>query len=162
MGEPSRTQENESRGFPAAFLIGIGVMLALLAVVWFVSSRGAKQAAPAKLPFGGSEQAYAQRIRWTDMQMSRAKNFLGHEVTFIAGFVENAGNQTILEMECVVELRDFSDQAIFRDTVRLFGKLGPPLGAGHRRDFQFNFESVPGAWNQQYPKFEITGLSLQR
>lgn len=161
MTEPTTTQEKEGPGFPAAFLIGLSIVAVLLAAVWLISSREAKEAAPVPLAWGEPEKAYAPRIRFTEIQMSRAANFLGQEVTIIAGFVENVGNQTILEMECAVEFRDFSDQPVFRDTVRLFGKQVPPLDAGRRRDFQFNFEKVPGSWNQQHPRFHITGLSLQ-
>ncbi len=161
MDDQIQPQENEGRGFPVAFLIGIGMVAVLLVAVWLMSGLQTKVEAPTKLPFGDAEQAYAKRIKFSKIQMSRATNFLGHEITVIAGVIENVGNQTLLEMEFEIEFRDFSDQVVLRETLRQFGKLGPPLEAGRDREFQLNFEKVPSSWNQQYPQFHITGLALQ-
>ncbi len=154
-------QENESRGFPVAFLFGLGAVVLVVIIVWYVANRPAQVVSIAALPFGETEKAYSQRIRFTDIQMSRAANFLGQEVTVIAGFIENMGTQTIQEMQFTLEFRDLSGQVVLREDVRLMGKKEPPLLGGRRRDFQFNFEKVPGTWNQQTPRFVVTGLVLQ-
>ena len=158
----SQEPPNESRRFPLAFLAGIVAVLVLLGVVWLVSSRQALVTAPPPLPFGENEQKQAQRVRFTDIQMSRATNFLGHQVTIISGYVENMGTETIGEMSLIVEFRDFADQVVLREDVRLLGKMEPPLLGGRRTEFQFNFEKMPPSWNQQHPQFHITGLALQQ
>lgn len=153
-------QEQEPRRFPLALLVGLIAVVFLLGFVGFFSSRPAELTAPASLPFSDSEQAYAKRIRFTGIQMSRAKNFLGHEVTVIAGTIENLGNQDIREMTFAVEFRDFPGQVVLREEVRYPDAKMPPIAAGRQRDFVFNFEKVPAAWSQQYPQFPISGLRL--
>lgn len=155
-------QEKEGRGFSLALLLGVAAVAVLVGVVWLVSSRPAQVVAPIALPFGEVEQKYAQRIRFTDIQMSRATNFLGHQVTIISGYVENMGNQTIREMSFTLEFRDFSDQVVLREELRFPGKMEPAIEGGRRREFQFNFEKVPPSWNQQYPRFQIAGLHLEQ
>lgn len=155
-------EEKEGRGFSIALLLGVAAVAVLVGVVWFVSSRPTQVVAPAPLPFGEAEKNYAQRIRFTDIQMSRATNFLGHQVTIISGYAENMGNQTIREMSFALEFRDFSDQVVLREELRFPGKMEPPIEGGRRREFQFNFEKVPASWNQQHPQFHITGLSLEQ
>lgn len=155
-------QEKEGRGFPIALLLGIAAVTVLVGVVWLVSSQPSQVVAPAPLPFGETEKEYARRIRFTDIQMSRATNFLGHQVTIISGYVENMGNQTIREMSFALEFRDFSEQVVLREEVRFPGKMESPIEGGRRREFQFNFEKVPAPWNQQYPRFQIAGLNLEQ
>jgi hypothetical protein len=166
VSEQSQEQVNqgqgEGRGFPIAFLLGLGVVIVLLLAVWAISSREVKQEAPAKLAFGEAEQAYARRIRFTDIQRSRAANFLGQQVTIIAGYIENMGNQTIGEIEFQIEFRDLEEKVVMRESLRLFGKEGPPLESGRRREFQFNFEKVPDSWNQHPPQFQITGILFKQ
>ena len=163
MNDPTTiAPEQESRGFPVAFAIGIVAVLLLLGGVWWFSSRQAPEAAPAALAFGDAEQAYARRIEFSRIQMSRAKNFLGHEVTVIAGIIDNLGNQDILEMTFRIEFRDFESQVVFKDDLRFPDKMAGPIGAGRTREFQFNFENIPPTWAQSYPQFHITGLRLQQ
>lgn len=134
--------------------------LLVVGLLW-VSGRQQQAVAPAPLPFTEPEKTYATRIHFTNIQMSRATNFLGHQITVIAGFMENAGTATVQEMEIAVEFRDFDGRVVLRDNVRFPGGREQPILGGRRRDFQFNFEKVPGSWNQQHPKFEITGLRLE-
>lgn len=162
MSEQLQEQQEEGRGFAVAFAIGLGVVVLLLIGVWAASNRESKVAAPVKLPFSEAEQAYARRIRFTDIQRSRAANFLGQQVTIIAGHIENMGSETIAEIEFHIEFRDLSEQVVMRETLRLFGREGPPLESGRRREFQFNFEKVPDSWNQQPPQFQITGILLNQ
>jgi len=153
--------QEQPRQMPQAFLAGLVVMAILIGVAWFISSRPVKTVAPAALPFGATEQAYARRIRFTGIQMNRAKNFLGNEVTVIAGTIENLGNQDLKEMTFALEFRDFSGQVVLREEVRFPDAKLPRIPASGQRDFVLNFEAVPPSWSQQYPQFVITGLSLE-
>ena len=155
-------QENERRAVPPAFVLGLLVVALLLGGIWFASTLQKAPEAVKPLAFGEAEQAYAKRVRFTDIEMGRAKNFLGHEVTIISGFVENMGNQTIREMSFRIEFLGFSQEVVMQEEIRFLGGQAPPLEGGRRRDFQFNFEKVPDAWSQSHPRFHITGLSLEQ
>ncbi len=137
-------------------------MVILVGVVWLLSRQTTTSSSPAQLPFGDTEKAYARRIHFKDIQMGRAVNFLGHEVTVISGTIENVGNQDILEMTIAVEFRDFAGQVVLREEVRYPDTKMPRISASGQRDFVFNFEKVPATWSQQYPQFLVTGLRLER
>ena len=152
----------DKREFPWALVAGAAVVVLLVGVVWFITSRRPSETLQeAKLPFGAAEQAYTERIHFKDIQMQRAANLLNQEITFILGKVENAGTKSIAEMEVVIEFRDLMNQVVLRETQRLYGKNVKPLPGGRSREFQFNFEHVPTDWNRQYPSFRVTGLRLE-
>lgn len=151
----------EKREFPWPMVIGLVIVAAVVGVVAFWSSRPERQPTLLPLAFGAEEQAYAARIDFTDIQMGRAANFLGQEVTVIAGRVQNRGTRRILQIEAEIEFRNFQDQVILTEKRRLFDAGVVPLGGGFSREFQVSFENVPAEWNQQYPKIRTTGLSLE-
>jgi hypothetical protein len=155
-------QEEKSR-MPAALIAGSAAVLLLVGGVILLTrnTRPAESAAEQRLPMGRTEQAYAKQVRFVDLKMSRAANFLNQEVTFVFGSVVNDGPRTIHETEVTVEFRDPFNQVILRDTRRPLGPRAAPLGPGQRRDFQFGFEHVPPDWNHQYPSLHVTGLLLE-
>jgi len=79
MTEPeSGAAGDERSGFPVALATG-AVVVVLLAAGLMLLTRSMQPrgpAAAAKLPFGAEEQAYAERIHFQDIEMSRATNFL--------------------------------------------------------------------------------------
>ncbi len=155
-------QENKSR-VPLAFLAGLGVVLLLLGGVFLLTrvTRPTPSAARERLPMTPTQQAYARQIRFLDLKMSRAANFLNQEVTFVFGSVANDGPRAIREMEVTIEFRDPFNQVVLRDTRRPLGARAAPLAAGQSREFQFNFEHVPSDWNRQSPVIRVTGLLLE-
>lgn len=152
----------EKRGFPMAFLAGVAIVLLFLGGVYLLtrSTKPAPPAAESRLPMTATEQAYASQIRFLDVKMSRAANFLNQEVTFLFGSVVNDAPRSIREIEVTIEFRDRFNQVVLRDTRRLLGSRVAPLAPGERREFQVGFEHVPADWNQQYPPLRITGLLL--
>lgn len=155
-------QENKS-SVPFAFLAGLGVVLLLLGGAFLLTrvSRPKPSGAEDRLPMNATEQAYARQIRFLDLKMSRAANFLNQEVTFMFGSVVNDGARAIREMEATIEFRDPFNQVVLRDTRRVLGARAAPLAAGQSREFQFTFEHVPSDWNRQYPVIRVTGLLLE-
>jgi hypothetical protein len=154
-------EPEEKKGFPVAFAIGGGVVLVVVAALWFWSGSLSGPAVDAALPFGPQEQQYAERIRFNDIKMSRAENMLGQEITFIECTLENAGTATLREIEVEIEFRDSMNQVVLREKRRLLGRYEAPLGGGRFRPAQFNFEHVPADWNQQYPTMRVTGLAME-
>lgn len=148
-----------------ALVIGATALLGMaLLVILFFAGRGklSRQSALSQsAPFGAAEQAYAQRIRFTDIQMSRAGNFLNQEITYISGVVSNDGSRRVLSLDVTVDFRDFSGKIILHETRRVFGGHGAAIEPGQRRDFQLAFESVPDAWNKNYPDLKIAALTFE-
>lgn len=162
--EPGESSyRDERRRFPVAFVAGLVVVLVLFGSFFlltrFLGSRD--QAAGVKLPFGPTEQAYATRIHFQDIQMARASNFLKQEFTYVGGTISNDGVQTISGLEVSVEFHDPFNRVILRDTRVLIGPDTGPIAAGQRHDFQITLEHIPEEWNKQYPSISVTGLVLQ-
>jgi hypothetical protein len=161
-GESSYSAER--RRFPIAFLAG-AIVMALLFGGFYLLTRILGSHGPAaavKLPFGGPEQAYAERIHFTDLHMSRSTNMIKQEFTYVTGTMSNDGDRTIRAMEVTVEFRDAMKQVILRDSQFVIAPQGdPPLNAGLSREFQVTLEHVPAEWNQEYPSIRVTGLILQ-
>ncbi len=156
----------EKRELPWALVAGAGIVLLVLGgVLWFTSAGGSSgRGAAGKLPFGPAESAYAARIEFTGIKMSRAENMLNQEITFIYGVMVNKGTHSIRDIEVVVEFKDLMNQVVLRETMRPLGPPGTsftPLGGGRSREFQLNLESVPADWNRQVPTFRVTGLVLE-
>jgi hypothetical protein len=161
-GESSYTAER--RRFPVAFLAG-AIVMALLFGGFYLLTRILGSHGPAvavKLPFGAAEQAYAERIHFNDLRMSRSTNMIKQEFTYVTGTMRNDGVQSIRAMEVTVEFRDALNQIILRDSQFVIApNADPPLNAGLSREFQVTLEHVPAEWNQEYPSIRVTGLILQ-
>jgi hypothetical protein len=143
--------------------IGAAAVVVLLGLV-ILLSRGKPSAGPASaeaLSFGPAEQAYAQRMRFTDLQMARAANFLNQEVTYINGVVANDGVRRVLAVDVAVDFHDVSGNVMLHESRRLVSGPNSAIEAGQRHSFQLAFEAVPDAWNQYYPDLKITGLTLE-
>lgn len=154
-------QEQKSRT-PAPFIAGTVVVLLLLGGVVLLTRhiRPAESAGEQHLPMTATEQAYAKQIRFLDLKMSRAANFLNQEVTFVFGTVANDGARAVRDVEVTIEFRDLFNQVVLRDTRRVLGLRAAPLAPGQHHEFQFGFEHVPADWNRQYPSIRVTGLLL--
>jgi hypothetical protein len=161
-GESSYSAER--RRFPVAFLAG-AIVMALLFGGFYLLTRVLGSHGPSgavKLPFGAAEQAYAERIHFNDLHMSRSTNMIKQEFTYVTGTMSNDGVQSIRAMEVTVEFRDGLNQVILRDSQFVIAPQGdPPLNAGLSREFQVTLEHVPAEWNQEYPSIRVTGLVLQ-
>jgi hypothetical protein len=161
-GESSYSAER--RRFPVAFLAGATVVALLFGGFYLLthvlSSHG--PATAAKLPFGAAEQAYADRIHFSDLHMSRSTNMIKQEFTYVSGVMSNDGDRNVGAMEVTVEFHDAMNQVILRDSQLIIAPHGdPPLNAGLSREFQVTLEHVPAEWNQEYPSIRVTGLNLQ-
>ncbi len=155
------TQQERNR-MPVLFFAGLGVILVVLGGILVLTRYGGRRsAAEARLPMTATEQAYASHIRFENLQMSRAANFLNQEWTYVFGTVTNDGPRTVREIEATIEFRDLLNQVVLRDTRRVLGARAAPLAGGERREFQFPFEHVPEDWNRQYPSIRVTGLALE-
>jgi hypothetical protein len=157
--------EANKREMPVAFLAGAVIVAILVvgAVLWSTHASRTPAAAPAALPFGSAEQAYASQINFTKPQntpMSRATNFLNQEVTYIFGTAENDGPRTVNQIQVTLEYHDIFNQVVLRDTKTILPEQSS-LAPGQHYDFQLSYEHLPEQWNQQYPTMKISGLDLK-
>jgi hypothetical protein len=163
--EPEINADRENRsGFPAAFAIGIVVVLLLFAGLLLLtrSTQTHRAGAVEKLPFGAEEQSYAANIHFHDLELSRSSNLLNQEFTYATGKVSNDGSRALRGLEVAVDFHDPFNQVVLRETQRLVEPTAMPLRPGQQRDFQITIERhIPSEWNQQYPSIRVTGLVLE-
>ena len=164
MAEPGENDSGKERsGFPAAFAVGIVIMLVLAAGLVLLS-RATRSHLPGrqKPPFGPTEQAYARRISFQPGEMSQSSNLLNQEFTYVAGTVTNVGNRTLRGLNVNFEFHDPFNQVVLRDAQILIDPAGKPLGPGQSRSFQVTLGAhLPSEWNRAYPLIRITGMILQ-
>lgn len=162
--EPGESSyEKERSQFPFAFVAGLVIVAILVGCVVLVvkHTRSSSSAAAVKLPFGPTEQAYAERIHFQDIKLAHATNFLNQDFTYVAGTISNDGVKDVQALEVSIEFRDTLNQVILRETQELIVAGTDPILAGQRRDFQVTLEHLSTEWNQQYPSIHVTGLLLQ-
>src|SRR5690348_824189 len=165
MAEPAETNNGKERnGFPAAFAIGIVIMLILAGGLVLLSrvTRPHPPGAGQKPPFGPAEQAYAPQIRFQPGEMSQSSNLLNQEFTYVAGTVTNAGNRRLRALNVNFEFHDPFNQVVLRDAQTLIDPAGKPLGPGQSRTFQVTLGAhLPSEWNRAYPVIRVTGMILE-
>lgn len=162
--DPQESQQaQEPSRFPAAFVAGVIVVLLIFGGIVLLSrwTRPHGSAAAVAFPFGAAEQAYAEHIHFSNIQMAKATNFLNQEFTYVAGIVSNDGARTLRGLEVQLEFHDPFKQVILREKQQLVGPATRPLEGGERRAFQITLEHVPAEWDQQYPSIRVTGLIVE-
>ncbi|HEY0703049.1 MAG TPA: hypothetical protein VGD60_09805 [Candidatus Acidoferrales bacterium] len=163
--EPGESSYREERSrLPVAFVAGLLIMAVVFGAIFFLTRKLQPRGGTSvevKLPFGAAEQAYADRIHFTDMHMAKASNFLNQEFTYVAGTMTNDGTRDIKAMDVSIEFRDPFKQVILRDTEHLIGPDTPKLAAGQNGTFQVSVEHLPPEWSHEYPIIRVTGLVLE-
>ena len=155
-------RKESGRQFGLALLGGLIVVLVIGGLAYWMSrGSGATPGAPAPLPMGAAEQAYAPKIQFSDFELTRATNMLKMETTNVRGTLANTGDRRVEEIEITLGFEDLSKQIIFTDTRRLLGQTVSPLAPGESRRFELSFENIPAGWDQTPPKITITGLRLK-
>jgi hypothetical protein len=155
--------EDTERKAPTVLLVGAAAMIVVIGVIYFLSrvtpTTAVTQEQP--LPMGATEQAYAPQVKFLEMKVARATNFLNQEATFVFGTTANNGPRGIRQIEVTFEFHDVFQQVVLRDKQRLFSPSAAPLAPSEQRDFQLTYDSLPAQWNQAPPSVVITGLQLQ-
>ncbi len=117
--------------------------------------------------------AYAASLKFGDLKMSQAQNFVGATVTYVDGTLSNLGDKTLTHAVVQVTFRDSYGQVaqIENVTLRALRTGGPyddtadlnasPLTPGQNTRFRLTFEHVSEQWNQGYPEMQITELSTK-
>jgi hypothetical protein len=145
--------------------IAIGIVVVIVAVLFLIS--GSQQKAPSGPP------AYAANIKFSDLKMSAAENFVGASVSYIDGTVTNTGNQTVTHAVAEVTFKDSMGQLAQRESVplRVLQTKGPypdavdlsvsPLAPGQSKPFRLTFEGISAQWNHEYPEIKVTDVTVK-
>src|ERR1700756_1093902 len=162
--QPNPTVEERDTNWRA---IGIGIaVVVIIAVVLLLISR-TEQKAPTGPP------PYAANIKFSDLKMSAAENFVGATVSYIDGTVTNSGSQTVTHVVADVTFRDSMGQLAQRETVplRVLQTSGPypdavdltvsPLAAGQSKPFRLTFEGISAQWNHEYPELKVVDVTVK-
>jgi hypothetical protein len=116
---------------------------------------------------------YAASLKFSDLKMSQAQNFVGATVTYIDGTLSNAGDKTLAHAVVQVTFKDSYGQTaqIENVPIKVLQTGGPyddtvdltiaPLAPGQSKPFRLIFEHVSEQWNQAYPDLEITDVTTK-
>jgi uncharacterized protein DUF2393 len=113
---------------------------------------------------------YAANLKFSDLKLSQAQNFVGATVTYVDGTVSNTGDKTVTHVSVRVTFKDLYDQVAQVEDVplKVLRTTGPypdtadlsiaPLAPGESKPFRLIFEHVSEQWNQAYPELQVTNV----
>jgi hypothetical protein len=116
---------------------------------------------------------YAENLRFSDLKMSQAQNFVGASVTYVDGTLANTGDKTVTRAVVRVTFKDLYGQVaqIEKVPIRLLQTSGPypdtvdlassPLAPGMSKSFRLTFEHLSEQWNQAYPDLQIVDVTVK-
>lgn len=116
---------------------------------------------------------YAANLKFSDLKMSQAQNFVGATVTYIDGTLTNAGDKTLIHATVRVIFKDSYDQVaqVEEVPVKVLQTGGPyldtadlsvsPLASSQSKQFRLIFEHLSEQWNQAYPELKITDVMVR-
>jgi len=145
--------------------IAIGIVVVIVAVLFLISRSERK--------ISSGPPAYAANIKFFDLKMSAAENFVGATVSYIDGTVTNTGNQTVTHVVAEVTFKDSMGQLAQRESVplRVLQTKGPypdavdlgvsPLAPGQAKPFRLTFESISAQWNHEYPELKVIDVTAK-
>jgi hypothetical protein len=116
---------------------------------------------------------YAASLKFSDLKMSQAQNFVGATVTYIDGTLSNTGGKTLAHAVVQVTFKDSYSQTaqVENIPIKLLQTGGPyddtvdlsvaPLAPGQSKPFRLIFEHVSEQWNQAYPELQIVEVATK-
>ena len=160
--QPAPVERNTSR---RTIIIAIAAVVAVPVITALLSREKPKN--PSSPP------PYAANLKFSDLKMRQAQNFVGTGVTYIDGTLTNTGNQSVTHATVRVTFRDPYGQVaqIEEVPIRALQNVGPymdavdlsasPLPPGQNKLFRLTFEHVSAQWNQAYPELRITDVTTK-
>jgi hypothetical protein len=145
--------------------IAVAVVVAIVAILFLISRT--EQKPPS------NSHPYSANVKFSDLKMSAAENFVGATVSYVDGTVTNSGNQTVTHAVVEVTFKDSMGQLAQRETMslRVLQTSGPypeavdlnvsPLGAGQSKPFRLIFESISEQWNHEYPELKVVDVTVK-
>src|SRR5579864_5736811 len=140
---PVATERDTSK---RTILIAIGVVVAVAGLAALILREAPRS--------NSGPPPYVANLKFSDVKMSQAQNFVGASVTYIDGTVTNAGDKTVTHATAHVEFKNSMDQVAQVEDLplRILQTGGPypdavdltvsPLGPGQSKPFRLTFEHV--------------------
>jgi hypothetical protein len=162
--QPSPATE-EPRSNLVPILLGLGLVLLVVGIGAFLLRTDSKIATP--------PHPYAANVKFSDLKMSAAENFIGTTVTYLDGAVTNTGDKTVNHAVVHVSFKDSLGQVVQAEDVPLhvLQPTGPytdavdlnisPLAPGKSEQFRLTFEHVTADWNHEYPELRVTDVAVK-
>jgi hypothetical protein len=104
---PTTPEERSSNWLPIAFGVVLVVVVVVIASLLLRTDSKIANAPP----------AYAANLKFSDMKMSAAENFVGATVTYLDGTVTNSGDKTVSHAVVSVSFKDSLGQVVQADDV---------------------------------------------
>jgi hypothetical protein len=148
-------------------IVAGAVGLVIIAVAAYLVLHAPKQ--PTELQV----DPYAEFLIITDLHMSQAQNFVGGQVTYIEGKVNNVGPKTVSAVNVELIFRNSLGQVVDKpvepmrvqqaqlgnpDVVSISASPLTPNGA---REFRLTLEHVSADWNQGLPELRIVKIDAK-
>ena len=146
-------------------LLGLTLVVVVVGIAAFLLRTDSKIA--------NAPPAYAANLKFSDMKMSAAENFVGSTVTYLDGTVTNSGDQTVSHAVVRVSFKDSLGQIVQAEEValRILQTSGPypeavdlraaPLAPAQSKPFRLIFEHVTADWNHEYPELRVTDVATR-
>jgi hypothetical protein len=112
-------------------------------------------------------------LKFSDLKLSAAQNFVGATVSYLDGAITNAGDKTVIHAVVQVRFKDDMGQTVQQEEipVHVLRTGGPydeavdlsvsPLAAGQTKPFRLTFETISAQWNHSYPDLNIKDVRLR-
>jgi len=156
--------EDKPKTSAITLVIGAVVVLALAGSFLFLftplQNKTEHGALGTAAPMSEAEQEYAKNLRFENIALSRAENFLHQEVTTLNGEVVNGGTRPVQGLYVNMEFTDDLKQVVLRETGAVVGTPPVALAPGERRVFEISFEHLPSSWNRQQPALHVASLRI--
>lgn len=159
---PSTEERNSNLG---PILAGLALVIVVVGIAAFLLRTNTKIA--------NAIDPYAANIKFSEMKMSAAENFVGSSVTYLDGTVTNTGDKTVSHAMVEVTFKDSLGQVVQSEDValRILQTSGPypealdlsvaPLAPAQAKPFRLTFEHVTADWNHEYPELKVMGVSVK-
>jgi hypothetical protein len=167
MGSPFSTPQVESRDRWIPVAIGGGIILVVIAAIFFFGRAKPSATGPA------AEDPYSSNLQLSDLKMSQAENFVGGNVTYLEGRISNTGSKTITGITVEAVFRNTLGEVVDRqaqslvlidrrpDFVDVVNLAGRPLTPNMQHEFRLSFEHISADWNQGLPELRVLKVSAQ-
>ena len=168
MQEPFSTpQDPEGHGEWVPLAIGAGVILVILAGVFFLSRHRNENSGPPP------EAPYASNLQINDLHMSQAQNFVGAQVTYLEGKIANSGSRTVNAISVEAVFRNSLGEVVGRESQPLMileERPGysdavtlkqHPLQPNENQPFRLTFEHISADWNQGLPELRVMKVDFK-
>ena len=164
---PQFGREEDERSTPWV-PIGIGAALVVVIIcALIVFSRS--DAGPAN----GQAHPYSANLKFGDLTLSAATNFVGGDVTYLDGTLTNSGDKTVNGVDVDLTFHNTLNEVVQHEALKVMAlsTSGPypdimdlrsaPIAPGKSRKIRLTLEHISADWNRAAPDIKITNVSFQ-